>query len=261
MHTLFAPKHGIELWLYIAAALVIGAGLLLLLCQTPQRLRKPVIAFVTFLGGLYFTLEFLIPHDNYFTHVMPEVVNAEIVVSCFTLFIGIYNLFGVHGRAIRRKQPGWYNSVAFFVSFFLIASAGFIKDMHPDGAAKPLFEILFNGFMNSLQATTFSLIAFYIVSAAYRAFRIRNSESVLMMVTAVIIMLGLVPLGSALTSFIPANSFFSFLRLEKLSYFILLLPNMAVQRAIAFGVGVGSMAMGLRIWLSLERGSFFDEEL
>jgi hypothetical protein len=31
--------------------------------------------------------------------------------------------------------------------------------------------------------------------------------------------------------------------------------------AIDFGLGVGGLATALRLWLSLERGSYFEEEL
>src|SRR5690606_9801871 len=105
------------------------------------------------------------------------------------------NLFDIHGKALRKRSAGWYNSAAFFIAFFAILFAGFLKDwraeqlasieaktpMHAviSGAATAnanLFEILFRGFLTSLDATMFSLIAFYIVSAAYRAFRIRSLE-------------------------------------------------------------------------------------
>ena len=107
----------------------------------------------------------------------------------------------------------------------------------------------------------FSLIAFYIVSAAYRAFRVRSAEAGLMMGTAAIIMLGLVPVGAMITNWLPRTGPWASFRLENITYWLLIWPNMAVQRAIEFGLAVGAMAMGLRIWLSLERGSFFDRQL
>jgi len=38
-------------------------------------------------------------------------------------------------------------------------------------------------------------------------------------------------------------------------------PNMAAQRALIFGIMMGVIAVSLRIWLSLERGRFFEQEL
>ena len=86
-------------------------------------------------------------------------------------------------------------------------------------------------------------------------------ESALMMLAASIIMLALVPIGVKITSWIPENSFFAAFRLERLGYWILSSPNMAVQRAIGFGIAVGALAMGLRIWLSLEKGSYYDKQV
>jgi hypothetical protein len=127
--------------------------------------------------------------------------------------------------------------------------------------ANDLYTYLFQGFYRNLEATMFSILAFYIVSAAYRAFRVRSAEAGLMMGTAIILMAGQVPLGMALTNWIPPESGFSILRIENFSYWVLSVVNMPVQRAIDFGLGLGALAMSLRIWLSLERGSYFGDEV
>lgn len=282
--------HGWHIWAYIAGAIIIGSLGLLGLMSVPPRFRKLVVALITFLGGLYFSLEFLLPHEpirvgpvtlpgsNGVAHFAQDLTGAKasvadwaMIIGSFTVLLGISNLFQFHGHAIRKKTSGWYNSLAFFISCFAIMIVGFLKDIYsatPSAPANPigtvsnnLFGILFNGFIQSLDATMFSLIAFYIVSAAYRAFRVKSAEAGLMMGTAAIIMLGLVPVGAMLTNWLPHTGFWASLRLENITIWLLTWPNMAVQRAIEFGLAVGAMAMGLRIWLSLERGSFFDRQL
>lgn len=280
-HLLFpSAVHGWHLWVYISAAIIVGGFALFALMSVPPRYRKIVVVAITFIGGLYFSLEFLLPHGghspvansaNWLTHSKPRVADAALIIGSFTLLLGISNLFQIHGKAVRKKTAGWGNSLAFFISFFLIMIAGFLKDAYSDANGIPIgikgtvytdiFGVLFNGFVQNLDAAMFSLVAFYIVSAAYRAFRVKSAEAGFMMVTAAIVMLGLVPVGALLTNWLPHTGPLASLRLERMTLWILTWPNMAAQRAIEFGLSVGYLAMSLRIWLSLERGSFFDRQL
>jgi len=270
MTSIFGPHHGGVLWAFIIGALVLGGILLALLTTIPPRYRKILVMVVTFVAGLYYSLEFLLPPEAWFfteprvnplTNWRPMVGTLTQIVWSFALLLGVWNLFQIHGKAVAKRGQGWYNSAAFFIAFFSIVLAGFLKTGHAGGSAEHVYGILFRGFLTSLDATMFSLIAFYIVSAAYRAFRIRSTESALMMAAAAIIMLALVPIGAVITNWLPQRGPLSAIRLENIGYWLLLWPNMAAQRAIAFGVAVGGLAMGLRIWLSLERGSFFDRQL
>jgi hypothetical protein len=115
--------------------------------------------------------------------------------------------------------------------------------------------------LNALDGTMFSIIAFYIASAAYRAFRVRNAEASLLMGAAFIVMLGQVYAGQWLTHWLPTDGFLANLRVETMSDWLLTRVNAPAIRAVGFGLGVGLVATALRIWLSLERGSYFDKEM
>ena len=269
---LAASRGGWQLAAFIIGALSLGGLALALLCSAPPRYRKLIVMAVTFLAGLYYSLEFLLPPEawhlkpprNPLTDWRPMVATLTQIIWSFALLLGVWNLFQIHGKAVGKRPKGWYNSAAFFIAFFAVLVAGLVKDAGCGRVASvsgDLFAILFKGFLTSLDATMFSLIAFYIVSAAYRAFRIKSLEAALMMLAAAIIMLALVPVGAAITNWLPQTGFLSAFRIERIGYWLLIGPNMAAQRAIAFGVAVGGLAMGLRIWLSLERGSFFDRQL
>jgi hypothetical protein len=266
---LAAPQHGPTLWLLLAGSLIIGVLAFLSLIAMPARYRKPLVAVVTFVCGAFYVLVYFwrssMPGGaNPLSEYVQPLGEAVVVVGSFTLLLGVVNLIGIHAKTIRRARPGWYNSVAFFVAMITVFLAGLIPYLQDPSGAKgnasftALYDILFRGMLAPLGATMFSLVAFYIVSASYRAFRIKSGESTLMMLAAFIVMLGMVPIGAYLTHWLPETGWLSVFRLENLTAWILTFPNAAAQRAITFGIAVGSLAMALRIWLSLERGSFFD---
>ncbi|MDQ2801063.1 MAG: hypothetical protein M3Y13_15635, partial [Armatimonadota bacterium] len=61
----FAPVHGHGGVYYgkLALGLLIMFAFLAALQAAPRRARKGIIAFFTFLGGLYFATEFFLPTD------------------------------------------------------------------------------------------------------------------------------------------------------------------------------------------------------
>lgn len=286
---------------FIGGGFLFGLLFLFGLTMVPKKARKPLIALVTFIAGLYFSMEFLIPSkatamrileqgtgvdrmvstvfgpvlrplanadvepmDNFLSPSVQVLVQAWQVIAGFTFALGIWNLVHIHGKNLLRTGKNWGFSLVFFLGLLVMSLAGFLSTYgktseNPISAA--VFQIITTGAFFQLDAAMFSLIAFFIISAAYRAFRIRSLEATIMMSAAFLVMLGQVPIGMWLTSWLPADGFFSNFRLEVISQWILRGPNAAAQRAINFGLAVGAIAMGLRIWLSLERGSYFDREV
>jgi len=85
-------------------------------------------------------------------------------------------------------------------------------------------------------------LAFFIASAAYRGFRVRNVESVLLLAAAVIVMIGRVPIGKMIFPYSP-----------EVADWILRVPSMAARRGIFIGIGLGSIATALRVIVGIER--------
>lgn len=125
-----------------------------------------------------------------------------------------------------------------------IADKNFISD-----SSQQFKNLLRNGFFFPLGSAMFSLLAFYIAVAAYRSFRIKSLEALIMMIFAVIVMLGQIPQGPELIS-------------ERLPEFRLwILENISTPafRAISFGATVAGLSMAVRMWLSLERSPLSDD--
>ena len=255
-------------WGWVIGSLLASALLIALMQFIPQRFRRYVILAVTFLGGLYYALEFFLPihpmptpqnpkaEGNFLSPYLVDFGNVATVILAWTVGIGVMNLCQVHGRRLTRGGSNVINSIAFFVSMIAMLFFGLFKDLRPE--FKDVYDLLFMSGLNTLDATMFSIIAFYIVSAAYRAFRVRSAEATLLLVTAVIVMLGQVAVGQWLTHAIPAHGAMNFLRIEIIRGWVLSVINAAATRAIGFGLGVGGLAVALRIWLGLERGSYFE---
>ncbi|MBI5777900.1 MAG: hypothetical protein HZA49_00390 [Planctomycetes bacterium] len=105
-----------------------------------------------------------------------------------------------------------------------------------------LLDWVFKHGITPLSATMFSIIGFFIASAAFRTFRARSIEATLLLVAAVIIMLGQTPLGQMLWQGIP-----------DIMVWLFTVPTTAAKRALLFGIAMGSIAFSLRIIFGIER--------
>jgi hypothetical protein len=86
----------------------------------------------------------------------------------------------------------------------------------------------------------FSLLAFYIASAAFRSFRIKNFQSGLLLLGAFIVILGQSPLGTYLSASLPS-----------VRNWLLLVPSSAAFRGIAIGSSIAALVLAIKIWLSI----------
>jgi len=95
----------------------------------------------------------------------------------------------------------------------------------------------------------FAMLAFYVASASYRAFRARNFQASLLLVSAFLVLSGRVLFDEIIFSFLPAD----WKILSTISDFIMQVLNTAGQRAILIGIALGTVSTSLRIILGIER--------
>ncbi|MBC8101587.1 MAG: hypothetical protein H7Z41_03255 [Cytophagales bacterium] len=266
---MFSPAKGPALIGYIAGALVVSGLLFFALTLVPVKFRKPLISGITFLAGLYYVLEFFLPvgaagkeaGQNFLTPYLPAFAQVNQVLLSFAGGVGIFSLLTVHSRAIVRQRAGWGFSLTLLAALFGIAIFGFLKEYRPNSYNAGIYRLLFDGAYKNLQAAMFSIISFYIVSAAYRAFRLRSVEATLLLASAFLVILGQVPMGQAITAWLPTEGFASSLRLEVIRDWILTRVSSPALLAVDLGLGMGLLSTAIRLWLSLERGSYFDREV
>lgn len=195
-------------------------------------------------------IQFFIPHPP-FTNMYNKLLDWSIIISIFALVIGLSSLIKLHYTRIARKTKDMPYSIIVFVGMVVMALTGLIKGVG-DGS---WFMWLFRNIQVPMQSTMFSLLAFFIASAAYRAFRARTLEATLMLVTAIIIMLARVPIGNFIwQSIVPdfITRHWSDMP-DDVSGWILKVPSMAARRGILLGISLGSIATALKIMLGIER--------
>ncbi len=257
---LFPPLHGTGFYIAIIVCLILFVALFFVIQLLPPKARKMIIVGATFFAGLFYAAEFFLPaspkpkDENFLTFAVPTVANFQNVLTAFTLGLGIYSLVRVHGSNVLKQKPNWENSVVLLGGMIVMAVAGLGW-----GEKSLFYRSLFRDVLANFDGAMFAILAFFIISAAYRAFRIRSAEATLLMVSALVVMLGQIPIGQFITSGLPENgSYLSLLRLDNISNWLLTTVNAPATRAISFGLGIGALAIGLRLWLSLERGAYFE---
>jgi hypothetical protein len=185
------------------------------------------------------------------------------IIAVFAFFLGGGNLLRVHLTKISRKKGDWVYSIVTLVGFVLMLWAGLFKVWNDGGIAASvtaegsLFGMVFDSVLIPLQSTMYSLLAFFIASASYRAFRAKNREATILLVAAFIILLGRTAFGTMLTAWMPPN--LSVMEIPNLAIWIMNSPNLAGQRAIIIGIGLGVVSMSLRIILGVERTYLGDD--
>ena len=199
-------------------------------------------------------LSFFVPH-----HVVSVPADflqvCAVVVVAFGYVLGGANVLRVNFDGIYKRQPGWPYKVVLVIALLATVVIGAIEGdgfLNPGMRSKWIYDNLYS----PMQATMFALLAFFIASAAFRAFRIRTTEAMLPAVAALIVMLGRVPIGNLITGWIP----FEPLRLTAIQEWIMEIPQNASKRAILIGAALGVMATGLRVILGIERSYLSGED-
>ena len=201
-------------------------------------MRREVPIVICFLAGLSFILEYFIPHQS----VRPFFENFRqwaIIVMTFAYVLGISNIVRVNYHVIHRKGRDWFYKIILIVGLFFMIIMGVFFGGIGEGT---VFFWMYNNAYSPLQSTMFALLAFFISSAAFRAFRVRTFQASLLAITALIVMLGRVPVGENVWKSFP-----------DLVEWIMNVPQLAGKRAIMIGAALGAISTALKVLVGLER--------
>ena len=257
-------------------------------------MRREVPIAITFFTGVLLVVAFFIPHEP-FGSLEQRFNDWYIIVSGFAMILGLDSLLLHHWNKVSRRSQDWFHSLSLILAFFVTLFWGFYSGIHTGNflSAQSTFRKYFYLYVFvPLQATMFSLLAFFIASAAYRAFRADRFEATLLLFSAGIVMLGRVPMGNQVAPWIIGfvlllfafllysdgrkevdslrralkfgGAILSLLLIYPLAWFflkytaatagwIMNIPQLAAKRGIFIGIALGGIAMSLRIILGIEK--------
>ena len=192
---------------------------------------------VTFLTGVFLVAVFFIPHYQA-QQAQSVILDWANVVYAFALILGSITLWLGHQKRVATRAPRWGYSLITLGALAFVTVAGVVQGVEEGTLVNRYYNIV----NYHLVSTMFALLAFFIASAAFRAFRARNTEATLLLVTAIVMMVGRVSIGEYVWTGFPA-----------LTEWLLDVPNLAAKRGIAIGIGLGAISTALKIILGIDR--------
>ncbi len=218
-------------------------------------MRREVPILITSIAGLVFAVSYFIPH-NPFGKAESIFGDWVSIVQAFAIWLGVLNLLKVTLEKIFRKSEGWPFSYLIIISLVGTILVGFydgftgIYAIPQTSYSDPgtHFDWVYKYFYSALTSTMFSMLAFFVGSASYRAFRARNVQATLLLISGFLVMGGRVPLLDRISALFTDSPIFS-----NLANWIMNYPNAAGQRAILIGIALGIMSSSLRVILGIER--------
>lgn len=202
--------------------------------------REIPLAIVLVLGIIMIFQYFIpsAPSQKFFEYVQDFLRVAGVPA----LVLGVVSITLVHWNKIKRKAPNWQYSIVTIFALYATAIIGFSWGTE----ARTPFMFIFNYIQIPITSTMFSLLAFYMASAAYRAFRARSTQATILLLAAFIVMIGRV----SIWTYLPESIGHVF---PTVTEWLMAVPNMAAKRGILLGVGLGMISTSVKIILGIER--------
>lgn len=197
---------------------------------------RKVALIVCFIFGVVMFLQYF-SGSSLARQINQSILEYWQIVFAFTLVVGIIGVMQTNIQKIGKRDDAFFRAVT-LAGIIIMPVFALIWGIKADTP----FMWIFENIQAPMQATVFSLLAFFVASASFRGFRARSTQATVLLVSASIILLSRSALGGILADEIP--QFAEWMR----NY-----PSMSARRAILIGIGLGSITTSLRVILGIER--------
>ena len=187
--------------------------------------------------GLFMAIQYYVPHPIV-QRPKELILQWKQPINAYIIFLALGGLVAMHVRRVVRRKERWGYSVLALVAAAAMTFLGLAYGIQDDTVFADWFAYL----VTPIEATMFSLLAFFVASAAFRAFRARTVGATILLVSAAIVMLGMIP---SVQDAIPL--------LGDAAEFLLKYPNTAAKRAVMVGVALGAISVSLKAILGIDK--------
>jgi hypothetical protein len=202
-----------------------------------SQIFKKTASAVLLIVAVVLTFDYFIK-DATLRAVATDMNNWAVVIGAFALGLGAYSLTVRHTRAIYQKRTTWPYSALLLGTMVVFIGLG----LFTGSVSSPQYNWIYTLIVQPLSSALYGMNAFFIASACYRAFRARSIESGLLLVAAIFLMLLNAPIGGVIHPVLP-----------QIGKMIWDLSGATGMRAILIGIGIGTLAIGLRIIIGQEK--------
>lgn len=206
-------------------------------------LRKTLPVVIAFVCGVTVLIAYFFKIPSIQSLAQNYILKWQSVIAVFALGLGAVNIIRIHMRNVQKDLAKNFYSLALLITFIVTIVVGLTM-----GQSSKSYKFIFDYINVPTGSAIFSLLAFYIGTAAYRAFRAKNVEAAILLLTGCIVMLGRVPIGAKILPFTPSWT-----------DWIMSVLNVGGQRGVMVAGAIGFIAVSLRIIIGLERRSYGGE--
>ena len=208
--------------------------------------RREIHILLTAFFALYmmFAYQLDTPWISEKTQLTKDIQTFSQILYVMALGLGYIAIVRLHGGYIakRVKHPQhWIWSAWLLVVLAIVTVIGL--PWFGLGMRSAQITFFYQSVLLPLRGAMYAVVSFYIASAAYRVFLARNKEAAVMLGCSFIIMLTNAPVGELLGPWI-----------GQLGTWLLSVPCMAGERALAICAGLGSVVLAWRMITGRETG-------
>jgi hypothetical protein len=193
----------------------------------------PILVFAIIIADYFFSISGL--------GSIAEILRQfAVVISNIALGLGVISLLRIHGKNVQRKVEGrWLYSIVTIITFLTVFILGIINTNGPQ------YQWAFRNVYTTLEQTMYASTGFFIVSSAYRAFRARNIDAALLLISGCIVVFTNAPIGEVIWSGFPV-----------IGDWLLGPGQLPGYRTLMLISGLGAIVYAYRVITNNERGFF-----